>query len=298
VTRQVLLGLSLSTVVAAATAVFFDREAHAREITRARAERVERLTATDGWLTLVGLHFLKDGDNRVGSAGGNDIVLPGGPGQFGVATVAGGKVTFALEQGVAAKIGETAVRRAELQTEESGKPTVVAAGTLSFYVIERGGKKALRIKDSAAKRRTEFAGIEYFPIEPAWRIEARWVPFERSRQVTITNILGQVSPALIPGKAVFEHEGKTYELLPIDEGPGEPLFFVISDATSGKETYGAARFLYVDRLLGDRIVLDFNLTYNPPCAFTPFATCPLPPKENRLPFALTAGEKDYRGSHE
>jgi uncharacterized protein (DUF1684 family) len=284
--------------VAAATAVFFDREAHVREVSRLRAERVDRLTAPDGWLSLVGLHFLKEGDNRIGSAPQNDVVLAAGPAHLGVATVSRGKVTLALAAGVSAKIGDTPARRAELQPEESGKPTLVTFGTQSLHVIERGGAKAVRIKDNAAKRRTEFAGIDYFPIDPAWRIEARWVPFERSRQVMITNILGQVSPALVPGKAVFEHAGSNYELLAIDEGPGEPLFFVISDATSGKETYAAARFLYVDRPANDEIVLDFNLACNPPCAFTPFATCPLPPKENRLPFAVPAGEKNYRGSHE
>jgi uncharacterized protein (DUF1684 family) len=124
------------------------------------------------------------------------------------------------------------------------------------------------------------------------------VEFEKSRQIPLTNILGQVSPALVPGKAVFEWEGKTYELLAIDEGPHEPLFFVISDATSGKETYAAARFIYAERAKDGKIVLDFNRAENPPCAFTPFATCPLPPKENRLPFAVTAGERNYRGRHD
>ena len=120
--------------------------------------------------------------------------------------------------------------------------------------------------------------------------------FDEPRKIPITNILGQTEPAIVHGKAVFERDGRKIELIPIDEGPGEPLFFVISDATSGQETYGAARFLYADAPVDGKVVLDFNRMQNPPCAFTPFATCPLPPKENRLAFAVTAGEKNYRGA--
>jgi uncharacterized protein len=123
------------------------------------------------------------------------------------------------------------------------------------------------------------------------------VPFDQPRSVDITNIIGQVSPATVNGKAVFTRDGRTCELLPIDEGPGK-LFFVISDQTSGEETYGGCRFVYADPPQDGKVILDFNLAENPPCAFTPFATCPLPPKENRLPFRVTAGEKNYRGSHD
>jgi uncharacterized protein (DUF1684 family) len=263
-----------------------------------RKERVAQLTTPDGWLTLIGLHFLEDGANTVGRAQDNDIVFAQGPAHFGTATVADGKVTFALADGLDARIDGQAVRRAELR-EPLGqvRPTLVTAGTVSFFAIERGGKKALRVRDSAAERRTHFAGIDYFPIDPAWRIEARWEPFETSRLTPITNILGQTAPLPVPGRAVFEHEGKSYALLAIDEGWDEPLFFVISDATSGQETYGACRFIYAARpKAGEPLVLDFNRAENPPCAFTPFATCPLPPKENRLPFAVNAGEKNYRAA--
>jgi uncharacterized protein (DUF1684 family) len=202
---------------------------------------------------------------------------------------------------VAITVDGQPARAAELRPADgAAKPTLVAAGSLSFFLIERGGRKALRVKDRDSPRRQQFAGLDYFPVAPAWRIEARWEPFERARQIPITNVLGQTSPGLVPGRALFEHDGKTWELLPLDEGPDEALFFVFSDATSGRETYGASRFLYAARPReGARtVVLDFNLAENPPCAFTPFATCPLPPKENRLPFAVTAGEKSYRGPHD
>ena len=261
-----------------------------------RAERLAKLTAADGWLTLVGLHFLKVGRNQVGSAPDNDIVLPKGPRNLGTITVtADGRSHVEIATGVDACIDGHAVRQSELKWQDVRHPTLVTAGTLTCFVVDRGGRKALRVKDSEASTRVQFAGLDYFPVDPQWRIQARWEPFERSRLVPVTTTLGQTGPEPIPGRAVFEHAGRTYELLPIDEGRDVPLFFVISDGTSGKETYGACRFLYVDWPKEDErtIVLDFNRAENPPCAFTTFSTCPLPLKENRLPFAIRAGEKNY-----
>jgi uncharacterized protein (DUF1684 family) len=188
------------------------------------------------------------------------------------------------------------VRRAELKWDVPSAPTLVTADSVTFFAIDRSGKKALRVKDSESPRRLKFAGLEYFPIDRAWRIEARWEPFEKLRMMPVANILGQSSMELVAGKAVFERDGKKLELLAIDEGPDAPLFFVITDLTAGKETYGGGRHLYAERPKeGERtIVLDFNRAENPPCAFTPFSTCPVPPKENRLPFAVPVGEKTYR----
>jgi uncharacterized protein len=269
-------------------------------IARAREERRLKLLEPDGWLTLVGLHFLHAGKNTVGSAAGSDVVLAKAPAHLGTVEVAGnGTVTLELADAGVALIDGRKERRAELNWQDTTKPTKVTFGTTTFFAVDRGGKKALRVKDSEAPSRRDFAGLDYFPIDPAWRIVARWEPFERSRLVPITTVLGQTGPEPIPGKAVFEWEGRTIELLPIDEGRTVPLFFVISDATSGKETYGGSRFLYVPwPKEGERtMVLDFNLLENPPCAFTPFSSCPLPPKENRLPFAVRVGEKNYRGPH-
>lgn len=273
---------------------------YAKSIESQRADRLERLTTPDGWLTLIGLYFLKEGVNTVGSAADNSIVFTAGPAHLGTVTLSPeGRAAITLNPGVGARINGRELLSAELDDgEKSGAITLVKCGTLTFFLIDRGGKKALRVKDSASPRRTHFLGLDYFPIDPAWRIEADWVPFDRPREVPIRNILGQESPALIPGKAVFKKDGHTYALLPLIEGPDEPLFFVISDATSGDETYGAARFLYADPPRDGKLILDFNLAVNPPCAFTPFATCPLPPKENRLPIAVRAGEKKYRGEHE
>jgi uncharacterized protein (DUF1684 family) len=258
------------------------------------------LTRADGWLTLIGLHFLQAGANTVGHAGDNQVVLAAGPAHFGTVTVSPeGQLTFMPTTDAGAKIeidGQPAGTDSAviLKTEDAARPTIVGAGTVNFFAIERDGKKALRVKDTAAESRTHFAGLDYFPIDLSWRVEARWVPFRPMQEIPITNVLGKTTREKVPGKAVFEHKGKTYELRPILEVPGGPLFFVISDATSGRETYEAARFLYALTPKDGKVILDFNEAYNPPCAFTPFATCPLPPKENRLPFAITAGEKKYR----
>ena len=286
-----LLGVSL---LAATTAPADDYTAF---IESWRAGRLQRLTKPDGWLALIGRHPLEPGTWTVGSGSANIIRLAAGPASLGTITYAAdGRVTFALTEGVVATIDGTTTRSAELDYK-GDSPTYVRTGTVSFYVMDRSGKLFLRVRDSESDRRKHFGGIEAWPIDPAWRIEATWVPFDPPREIKITNIIGLLEPTLIPGKAVFTHEGKTFALLAIDEGPEEDLFFVLSDTTAGTETYEACRFFYAKRPVNGKVILDFNKVYNPPCAFTPFATCPLPPKENILPFPLRVGEKKYQGPH-
>lgn len=268
------------------------------ELNAERTARVQRLTAPDGWLSLIGLHFLTAGDNTVGSAADNQVVLAAGPARVGNVIVTGdGTARLQVTPGVEAKVNGAPVLSAELGDGRTGRPVTVTCGTVSFFVIERGGRLALRVRDTESKRRREFAGIDYFPVDPTWRIEATWEPYPRPREVPIKNIIGQESKALVLGRAVLTRDGHTIALLPLQESPDEPLFFVISDLTSGEETYGAARFLYADPPRDGRVVLDFNRAINPPCAFTPFATCPLPPPDNAMPIAVRAGEKNYRGAH-
>jgi len=258
-----------------------------------RAERVARLTTPNGWLTLIGRHRLQSGENSVGSAADNSIKLAAGPPYLGTVTLTAGKVTFAPSPSALVQVDGQPATATEL-VYRGEKPSTVTFGTANFYVMARGEDLYLRVKDSAAEDRKNFRGLDYFPIDPAWRVEATWVAFDPPKQVNITNMIGVTEPAPVPGKAVFTREGHTVELLPIDEG-GDDLFFVLTDLTAGDETYEASRFLYAPRPTGDKIVLDFNRMQNPPCAFTTFATCPLPPKENRMPFRVTAGEKKYRG---
>ncbi len=272
--------------------------AYEDELNAERTARAQRLTAPDGWLSLIGLHFLAPGDNSVGSAPDNLIVLAAGPARLGNVVVdASGRARLQVSPGVEVRVNGAPVLSADLGDGRTGRPVTVTSGTVSSFVIERGGQLALRVRDTESKRRQEFVGIEYFPTDPTWRIEATWEPFPRPREVSIKNILGQESKALVLGRAVFTRDGHTIGLLPLQESPDDPLFFVISDLTSGEETYGAARFVYADPPRDGRVVLDFNRAINPPCAFTPFATCPLPPKENEMPIAVRAGEKDYRGAH-
>ncbi|MFM8337348.1 MAG: DUF1684 domain-containing protein, partial [Opitutaceae bacterium] len=198
------------------------------DVRAARAARIEKLTAPDGWLTLIGLHFLPDGESTVGSGKTNRVVLAAGPARVGKVTVsADRRVTFTAEPGVETRVGGVVVRTVEMTLGQgTERPTTVTAGTVSFFAVERGGRLALRVKDSAAPLRTAFPGIEFHRHDPALRIEARWVEFSPPRMVPVTSVLGHVSPEPVPGKAVFEFAGRTYELIPFDEGKENPLFFV------------------------------------------------------------------------
>jgi len=274
---------------------------YTHEIEQWRAKRTANLTSPTGWLSLIGLEWLQEGANRVGSASDNDIVLKAGPAHLGVVTLGkDGALHIALDDKAGATIDGKSVREATLIDDmHAGEatPTTVAFGSANFYVIERDGRKALRVKDSDAETRKDFLGIDYFPIDPSWRVVADWVPFDPPHKLEIGSVIGTIDKVDVPGKAVFQRNGHTFELLPYQEEPGGELFFVLADRTSGKETYGAARFLYAALPKDGKVVLDFNKAYNPPCAFTPFATCPLAPPENRLDVAVTAGEKKYRGGH-
>ena len=280
---------------------------YTREIEAWRAARVARLTAPDGWLSLIGLEWLHEGANRVGAAADNDIVLKAGPAHLGTVTLAGdGTVRIALAQDSGATVDGKPVAETvlidDMHVTAGATPTTVRFGNASFYVIDRDNRRALRVKDGDAEARRDFVGIDYFAIDPSWRIEADWVPFDPPHDLQMGSVIGTIDTVKVPGKAVFHRNGHVFELLPYQEEPGGELFFVLADQTSGKQTYGAARFLYAalpaDGLAKPgKVVLDFNKAYNPPCAFTPFATCPLAPPENRLDLAVTAGEKKYAGGH-
>lgn len=264
-----------------------------------RAQRIARLTAPDGWLSLTGLHWLEPGPNTLGSAADNTVVLAKAPAHLGtIEWHADDSLTLQLAAESDALIDGESKSRAILRDDREPKPTRVSFGSANFIVIDRGGRKALRVRDSEAETRTQFAGIESFPVDASWRITADWIPFDPPQTLETANVIGQMERYPVPGKAVFEREGRRHELLPVIEVPGDTqLFLIFADGTSGRETYGAARFLYADPPRDGRIVLDFNKAYNPPCAFTAFATCPLAPPENRLDLRVTAGEKKYRNGH-
>jgi uncharacterized protein len=293
--------LALASVLAISvpSAVQAADPGYVRSIEQWQVQRADDLKAIDGWLSLIGLDWLKAGENRIGSAADNDLVLRAGPAHLGTITLAAdGKTTIRLAPDSGALIDGKAVSSATLvgDADPDAKPTTVTFGTANFHVIDRDGRKALRVKDSQAETRTHFVGLDYFPIDPSWRVVADWVPFDPPHEMEIGSVLGTIDKEKVLGKAVFVRDGHTYELFPIQDEPNK-LFFVIADRTSGHETYGAARFLTTEMPADGKVVLDFNQARNPPCAFTPYATCPLAPPENRLDIKILAGEKKYRGGH-
>jgi uncharacterized protein (DUF1684 family) len=269
------------------------------EIQTWRTERINKLTSKDGFLSLVGMHWLpKVGVVRVGSGQANGTRLSVGPSKLGLVSVLEGNIAwFQPEAGVSVTVdGVPTKAKTKLVADVQGVPTVVAfnGGEASFIVIERGGKLALRVRDAQAPTRVKFTGIDYFDIDKNFRFEARFTPHEASRTIDIVNILGIVEPMMNPGTVTFKQGEKTFTLEAIDEGDHR-LFFAFADRTSGHETYSAARFLYAEYPDAEgNTIVDFNKAYNPPCAFTAFSTCPLPPLGNRMDMKITAGEKKPR----
>ena len=258
-----------------------------------RARRLASLTKADGWLSLVGLIWLNDG--------ANDVSLPSKPPTPIKATLQNGQVTLDANAKLAID-GKPVAAPVALRDDTTDKPTVVTMGTMQFLAIKRGDpgheKFGLRVKDSAADARVHFKGLDYFPVDPAYRVEARFEPYNPPHHIAITNVLGMTTQETSPGRLVFTLKGKEYSVDPILEQGETDYFIIFRDQTSGHETYGAARYLYAHPAGADgKTIVDFNKAYNPPCAFTPYATCPLPPPQNKLPLRIEAGEKKYAGGH-
>lgn len=248
------------------------------EIAQWRKQREDRLKAEGGWLTLVGLSWLHEGANPFGKDAANEIVVPDGAARAGVFELKNGKVTVKMDGG-----------ERELWPDSMD---VAQAGRVKLYVIKRGEKFGIRMKDPDSEYRRNFHGIENYPASPAYRVTARWIA--DPKEIPILSIIGTTENMKSPGVAVFRLQGKEYRVRPVLEtADAQELFYIFKDETSGKETYPAGRFLYSEMPKDGAVVLDFNKAYNPPCVFTPYATCPLPPAENRLPVRLEAGEKNY-----
>ncbi len=265
-----------------------------------KARRVASLTSESGWLTLTGLFWLKPGENTFGRAKSNALVLNNASlaEHSGAFVVQGHKVRFVARRGAGVTNDGKSVTDLELASDVTENPTMLKSGSLTFYLIERVGKLGVRVRDSENPHRKNFAGLQYFPMDDNWVVDARFEPYTPHRKIPITNILGMQEDMDAPGALVFTHGGKEYRLDAVLEDPGDKeLFILFADGTSGRETYGAGRFMYVPLPSKDGLVrLNFNEAYNPPCAFNDFATCPLPPSQNRLASVrVEAGEKTYRG---
>ncbi len=266
------------------------------DIERFRHERVEDLKKPDSWLTLAGLYWLQEGDNPFGSDASNDVVFPEGtaPARIGTFTLADGRVRVQIEHGVAVTHEGQPVDTLPLASDAEAAPTVLRLGSLSWYVIDREGRLGIRLKDSQSAALSAFDGIDTYPIDLGWRLDGRFEAYEPPRKIPIPNILGGAFEETVPGAIAFDVAGQPYRLDVTGE-PGDSAFFVIfGDPTNGKETYSGGRYLWVDAPDADgHLVIDFNKAYNPPCVFTPYATCPLPPPQNRLSLSVEAGERTY-----
>ena len=265
-----------------------------------RIQRQEKLTAPDGWTSLIGLHWLTLKSHYVGSSARSGIRIAMGPDSLGMFQRDGQRMFFTPEPGLALTLdGEPLKGRVELKDDSQGAPSVVGfdEGKGKLTVIERAGNRGLRVKHADAPTRTQFQAIEYWPPNREWRIEAKFVPHPAGTTLPVATIIGTTENTPNPGALEFQREGKTYRIEALDQGEST-LSLIIADRTSGHETYGAGRYLDVPRPDAQgKVVIDFNRAYNPPCAFTPFATCPLPPNENRLDLAIDAGEKRYGVKH-
>jgi uncharacterized protein (DUF1684 family) len=266
---------------------------HEEEVRDWRERRHDRLSSESGWLTLVGLAWLKEGENRIGSSLSSTVSIKGGPDHWGALYVEGDELRFVPSPGEGITVDGEKVSEVQLVADIQGEPTVVRSGNLSFYVIYRESY-ALRIKDAQAPALKNFVGVPNYDFQEDWKFEARFIPSPEGETIEIGNVLGQLSPSPVYGYAEFERDGKSYRLLGLGDENSESVWFLFADRTSGSETYGAGRFLYSDGMPENgKLVVDFNKAYNPPCAFSDYATCPLPPQQNRLNLAVTAGEKDY-----
>lgn len=271
-----------------------DAASHRQQVEAWQRNRDARLRADGGWLTLAGLFWLKPGASSFGADPHGEIVLPApAPAHAGTFVLDGARVRVEAVPGVALTLAGKPVDRRQLQSDAGGaEPDVLSLGALRLQVIERHGRYAIRVKDNDSPVRRQFKGLRYYPINARYRVVARFVAHTKPVTITVPNVLGLAEDEPSPGYAEFTLDGKSFRLDPVTE-PGEPrLFFIFRDQTAGKTTYGSGRFLYADPPRDGAIVLDFNQAYSPPCAFTPYATCPLPPAQNRMATAIEAGELD------
>jgi len=289
----------------ASESAFAQKGAWQEEIKAWRTEHTKELLKPDGWLSLAGLEWLQPGDNSTGSAADNRIRLAGGsPAHLAILHLEAETVTLnpplgGFVQGFLVDGAPAKPQTLRTQADNDKVSPHLTIGTLTMYVIRREARFALRIKDSHSEALTSFHGLKWYPPDAAYRVTATWIPYTPHKTITLATLVGTNYDRPVPGAAEFTLSGKTFRLEPVLEDPTvAKLFFILRDTTSAKTTYPACRFLFTafpTEGLDDpgKLVLDFNHLENPPCAYTPYATCPLPPQGNRLPIALPVGEQRY-----
>ncbi|MFO8235549.1 MAG: DUF1684 domain-containing protein [Bacteroidales bacterium] len=255
-------------------------------------ERMQNLKADDGWLNLAGLFWIEEGKNTIGSDEANDITFPDkAPKKLGKIYLKDSTINFEAAKNVDIIHEEKTIQLKEMKSDQEGEPTVLQHKSLKWFIIERDGKYGIRLRDLESDLLDELDSIPTFPIKKEWKIKAEFIPHKEKKTIEVPNVLGNTNEENIPGVLKFEIKGEEYKLHPI--GSKASMFLVFGDETNGRETYGGGRFLSVDEPDKNNITyIDFNKAYNPPCAFTPYATCPLPPKGNNLEVKIEAGEKN------
>lgn len=270
-----------------------DNSSYVAQIERWRQQREAELRAPDSWFSLVGLFVLRDGYHTIGSGAANDIVLPASaPEQLGILEFRSGKAKLNITTSVPVLVDGVPAQRVDLvDNHNRQQPTLVTAGTVTFFLHNFGDQYAIRVKDSTNPAIAAFAGCEWFPVKPEYRVQGHFTRHATPRTIPIKTIVDTNSNYKSVGTLEFDLQGQPFSLLATDYGVPHQLSVILRDATAGKQTYGAARFLTVELADDDSVVIDFNKAFNPPCAFSTYATCPLPPRENILPVAIEAGER-------
>jgi len=272
---------------------------YVKEINEWGQKRINRLKADDGWLNLVGRFWLVQGESTFGSSKDNDIVVESAklPEHIGSFFFVDSIVTFKAKDGVEVLHNGNAVKEIVLIDDQKKDITVLQIGSVKFNLIIRDTLYGIRFRDLNSDLVKNFKGVERFPIDESWKITAKFEAYNPVKEIDVPNVLGQISKEKCPGAIVFERDGRTHRIDAVDEGD-DKLFLIIADQTSGEETYGGGRFMYVNKPDSTgTILLDFNKAYNPPCVFTKYATCPLPPLQNFLKLRIEAGEKVYGEGH-
>lgn len=272
----------------------FAQSSFQAETNKWREKREASLRAEDSWLTVSGLFWLKPGVNSFGAGSAQNIVLPANsaPEHTGTLELVNGVVTLKVADGVVVTINEKPVRDFEMRFDGDKQPEAFNVGSLKLSVIKRGERYGLRVRDKNSEARREFKGLKWFPAHESYRVVASFIPDEKPKEIIIMNVLGDEVRMKTPGTLSFQLRGKSYQLRPVVEDD-EKLFIIFRDTTAGKTTYKVGRYLYADLPKDGKVVLDFNRAENPPCAFTLYATCPLPPRQNFMRVAINAGEKAY-----
>lgn len=287
-TKSILLAMLLVSVASAQ-----EQLNYAQSIEKWRSEMETNLKKETGWLTVAGLFWLKEGINTVGAGENFDVRLTDNfkQGKFGQIDFKNGAATLKLESGVEAQADGKSFSTIELVSDEKGKPTEIRTGSQTLTLIKREERFGIRLRDSNSEARRNFKGRHWFPIDESSKVTARLEAFPEPKEIVIPNVLGGNFKMKSPGLLKFTVNGKEASLQPVTEE--DQLFIIFGDGSNRNETYKAGRFLYADLPANGEVVLDFNKAYNPPCAFTPFATCPLPPPQNKLEVEIKAGEKRY-----